>query len=396
MERYWVPRSEWCTSCPLWTSRCHSAISRASSGRSVRMCPGRPPPEDEAGEAVHDERGVHRGGGDRHVGEVRDPPLVGGRRGEVPPEQVRAGRRGHPVRYGGAPPGPAAADPTDADAAHQPLHRAAGHLMPLTVQLLPDLAGTVDLVVLVVDLADQGNQLLVAPGPRRGPAALDLVVRRRRDLHTRVTQRVADRLDTVEGIPMLVDELDYLGSRGSSSRAKKLAAALRISLARLSSRFSRSNSAIRCESTLDVPGRLPPSTSACRTQLRSVSRLMLNRSATRAIAPCCWPVCSRISNTIRTARSRTSSGYFFGAGMTPTFARLGVSNEPGAAHAGWTRRCPGRCGRGWPSAWWSRCAGLGSPAATGWSAGFLRRHSASSASPCSRVELAQLGLRAAY
>ena len=41
---------------------------------------------------------------------------------------------------------------------------------------------------------------------------------------------------------MPVDELDYFGSRGSSSRAKKLAAALRISLARLSSRFSRSNS----------------------------------------------------------------------------------------------------------------------------------------------------------
>jgi hypothetical protein len=45
--------------------------------------------------------------------------------------------------------------------------------------------------------------------------------------------------------------------------------------------------AIRCASTLEVPGRLPASTSACRTQLRSVSRLTPNRSATRAIAPCC-------------------------------------------------------------------------------------------------------------
>src|SRR5690606_35268770 len=58
-----------------------------------------------------------------------------------------------------------------------------------------------------------------------------------------------------------------------------------------------------------------------------------NRSATRAIAPCCCPDSSRIPNTIRTARSRTSSGYFFGAGMTPTLARLGASNEPGAAHS---------------------------------------------------------------
>src|SRR6266545_3128353 len=89
--------------------------------------------------------------------------------------------------------------------------------------------------------------------------------------------------------------------------------------------------------------RYPKATSRVRgtPQLRSVSRLMLNRSATRAIAPCRWPVCSRISNTIRTARSRTSSGYFFGAGMTPTFARLGVSNEPGAAQFGrWSRYCP--------------------------------------------------------
>jgi hypothetical protein len=61
---------------------------------------------------------------------------------------------------------------------------------------------------------------------------------------------------------MFVDELDYSGSRGSNPRATKPAAALRISLARLSSRTSRSNSTIRCTSTVDAPGRLPPSTSA--------------------------------------------------------------------------------------------------------------------------------------
>ena len=58
-----------------------------------------------------------------------------------------------------------------------------------------------------------------------------------------------------ELLAVLVNELDYLGGRGSSSRAKKLAAALTISLARLSSRTSRSNSATRCASTVDIPGR---------------------------------------------------------------------------------------------------------------------------------------------
>ena len=44
---------------------------------------------------------------------------------------------------------------------------------------------------------------------------------------------------------MFVDELDYLGSRGSSSRAKKAEAARKISLARFNSRFSRSSSVMR-------------------------------------------------------------------------------------------------------------------------------------------------------
>jgi hypothetical protein len=36
-------------------------------------------------------------------GEVGDPPLVGCRRGEVPAQRVRPGRRGRPVRHGGVP-----------------------------------------------------------------------------------------------------------------------------------------------------------------------------------------------------------------------------------------------------------------------------------------------------
>jgi hypothetical protein len=73
-------------------------------------------------------------------------------------------------------------------------------------------------------------------------------------------QHLADRIDPAELLAVLVDELDYFGSRGSSSRAKKADAALRISLARRSSRFSRSSSANRCASSVDVPGRWPVST----------------------------------------------------------------------------------------------------------------------------------------
>ena len=90
-----------------------------------------------------------------------------------------------------------------------------------------------------------------------------------------------DRLDpppqTVGAtIPVLVDERHYLGSRGSSSRAKKADAALRISFARRSSRFSRSNSAIRSASFVVTPERRPPSTSAWWTQFRYDSGLIPN------------------------------------------------------------------------------------------------------------------------
>lgn len=64
-----------------------------------------------------------------------------------------------------------------------------------------------------------------------------------------------------------------------------------------------------------------------------------------AIAPCSGS--SRIWNTIRTARSRTSSGNFFGAGMTPSFARSGAATEPGAAQP---PGCPTHSVRG-PRGW---------------------------------------------
>ncbi|MFC5826199.1 tyrosine-type recombinase/integrase [Nonomuraea insulae] len=56
-----------------------------------------------------------------------------------------------------------------------------------------------------------------------------------------------------------------------------------------------------------------------------------SRSATRAIAPALPPASSRRSNTILTARSRSSWGHSARARL-PAFPVLGASNQPGAAH----------------------------------------------------------------
>lgn len=77
-----------------------------------------------------------------------------------------------------------------------------------------------------------------------------------------LTQDRDGRLDP-ETLEVSIDEHHYQGSRGSSSRAKKLDATNRIWFARLSSRFSCSSALIRAASLVDTPGRLPASISAC-------------------------------------------------------------------------------------------------------------------------------------
>src|SRR5690606_26311002 len=153
----------------------------------------------------------------------------------------------------------AASDALKPGLAHQPLDRAAGDLDAVQAQLPPHLAGPVEALGLLVDPADLDHQLCVALGPRRrlALAGLDGVVGRRGDL-----QRTADRLDPEASLVVVDENAHLLGGCGSSSRAKKADAALRISLARRSSRFSRSSSLIRSASTLVTPGRLPASVSA--------------------------------------------------------------------------------------------------------------------------------------
>src|SRR5581483_3484710 len=166
-----------------------------------------------------------------------------------------------------------------------------------------DLVGAVDPEVLVPDATNLGLQPLVPHLPRRGRPGRRRVIGGRGEL-----QHAADRLDP-PALAVHVDEAHHLGGRGSSSRAKKAEAAFNISLARRSSRFSRSSSRIRSRSALLTPGRRPPSTSARRTHLRSVSGVIPNLPASDEIAAHSDGYSFRCSTTIRTARSRSSCGY---------------------------------------------------------------------------------------
>src|SRR5690606_2123408 len=185
------------------------------------------------------------------------------------------------------------------------------------VQLLPDLLRTVDLLVLVPDSHDLDTELLVALRARRASLRLSLllllcVVGRRSD-----RQYIADRLDSVL-LTVLVDERHHHFARRSSSACAKYADALRrISLARRSSRFSRSSSLSRSRSWLVRPGRCPASLWRRRIQPRRVS----------AEQPIFWPpdwiaahsdsYSCACSPTSRTARSRTSAEYCFALAMAP-------------------------------------------------------------------------------
>jgi len=107
-----------------------------------------------------------------------------------------------------------------------------------------------------------------------------------------------------------------------SSRAKKLEAASRISFARFSSPTSRSSSRSRFASPVVVPAAWPASTAACSHQPRNVSGPTPTRYPIRITAAVNDnPGSSCLaSTTIRCARSRSSSGYFLGAGINSTLS----------------------------------------------------------------------------
>ena len=74
-------------------------------------------------------------------------------------------------------------------------------------------------------------------------------------------------------------------------------------------------------------------------QLCNVSTLIPTRSPIRFTAACndTFGSCSRASATRRIARSRSSFGYFLGAGTEPLPRGFRASTKPGAVHYGWDR-----------------------------------------------------------
>src|SRR5437016_10647888 len=115
---------------------------------------------------------------------------------------------------------------------------------------------------------------------------------------------------------MIVDEGDHrLNGRSSSAWAKYADALRRIRLAWRSSRFSRSSALIRSPSCVVGPARRPWSRSDRRTQLRSVSPVQPILPAIELIAAHCDGCSAWWSNTMRTARSRTSAENLFVVGL---------------------------------------------------------------------------------
>src|SRR5690606_23322298 len=215
------------------------------------------------------------------------------------------------------------------EAIHQALHRAARHGDPLPRELFPDLVGTVARPLLAphpYDLRAQRSIALLARRESRRVClpSLLFVVRRRSD-----RQLGADRLDSVR-LPVRVNERHHQLPRRSSSAWAKYADALRrMSLARRSSRFSRSTALSCCCAAVVSPGRWPVSRSAWRIQFRSVS---LEQPIFSAIEPMAlhWEGYSWAwSCTIRIARARTSGENLLCRGMTPTSQGMESPAIPG-------------------------------------------------------------------
>ena len=138
---------------------------------------------------------------------------------------------------------------------------------------------------------------------------------------------------------MLVDEPHERGDGRSSSAAKKAEAVFKIAFARRSSRFSRSRSTRRRRSSgktglgpgIDL-GLLDPA-----PQRVTVDAQLITDPAVRTGHRSCRSGSTSRSSTRRIALSRSSSGYFRGAGLTPPFRGINASTRPGAVHDGFLR-----------------------------------------------------------
>ncbi len=108
------------------------------------------------------------------------------------------------------------------EAAHEAVDCAGSRAMALSAQVAVHLAATVELFRFADRVPERGGEVRV--GDRAGGrwCALPVAVRAWGDLHAVLGEHAADRLDPVVLCTHLIDELDYLRRRGSSSLAKKI------------------------------------------------------------------------------------------------------------------------------------------------------------------------------
>jgi hypothetical protein len=270
-------------------------------GPHRRVCA---PAHDATREHIDHERDVHKTTPRRHVGEVCHPQLIGTLGVELPLHQIlRVLNRG--VGDGRAV-SLAAHDTTKALRGHEPSDGASRHRLPVAQQLLPHFAHAIHATIALPHALDLLTQHVVALRTRRTPRRVQLACAIRVVAGRCDRQDAADRLDTVHRT-FLVDERVHQRVRRSSSAAAKNALALRkMSLARFSSRFSRSSAASRSSSPRVGLDRSPASCAAFSSHRRSVSFVQPSFGAIAEMAAHWDGWCGSCSLTNRTARSRTS------------------------------------------------------------------------------------------
>ena len=126
-------------------------------------------------------------------------------------------------------------------------------------------------VVAGPDVQQHVPQRRIAAVPGARVAGLPSSVGAWGDRQAKLGELVADRLDPTSKTSLRVDERADQRRRGSSSPAKNIEAAFKISLASVRSRTCDFRALISASSSLEGPGLSPPSTWACTIYFRNVS-----------------------------------------------------------------------------------------------------------------------------
>src|SRR5215218_979811 len=293
--------------------RCHHQFG----GLAGRGMPG----HDLLGEHVDDEGDIAEPSPAPHIGEIGHPDPVRCLGGEITIQQILSScavlgrdRGAYPLTT---------ADTSQPENPHGPIHRPSAHRRHGgAAQLRCHLASPVQTFGGQLsstvgfdrpgDVTDRVDRLGVADRPNRRTADPPGPVGPRSNLTALLTQHPTGRLDCMTIGSHGVDETHDQRLRGSSSPTKKTVAAFKIALSSSSRRTWAFNALISACSVLDTPGRIPPSTSACTIQRRTVSTPSRSRVAITLASSVGVAYSKRCSAIIRITRSRTAGSIFIG------------------------------------------------------------------------------------